>query len=67
MVALTVAIVLAAELFNSAMETMVDRLHPEQDPTIGRAKDGAVGAVLVLSIAALVVAAALVVDCASGT
>lgn len=67
MVALTVAMVLAAELFNSALEATVDRLHPEQDPTIGRAKDCAAGAVLVLSIAALVVAVALVIDSASAT
>lgn len=59
-VALTVAAVLAAELFNTALEFIVDRLHPEQHPMIARAKDCAAGAVLILSFASLGVAAALI-------
>ncbi len=61
-VALVVAAVFAAELFNTALEQLADRLHPEQHPQIKAAKDCGAAAVLVCSIAALVVAAALLVD-----
>lgn len=61
-IALTVAAVLAAELFNTAIEYLADHLHPEQHPQIKIVKDCAAGAVLVVSIAALAVAAAFVYD-----
>ncbi len=54
--AVTVAFVLAAELFNTAIETLADHLHPAQDPAIKVVKDCAAGAVLVASVAALAVA-----------
>jgi diacylglycerol kinase (ATP) len=60
LVILTVGAVLAAELINTALERIVDRLHPEQHPMIAEAKDCAAAAVLVLSIASVGVAAALV-------
>lgn len=60
--ALACALVIAAELLNTALETLADRLHPEHDPAIGAAKDVAAAAVLVASLAALVVALAFVVD-----
>jgi undecaprenol kinase len=50
-----VALVLAAELFNTALEALSDHLHPEAHPAIKVAKDSAAGAVLVLSAAALFV------------
>ena len=53
--AITVAGVLGAELFNTALEETLDLLHPEIDPRIARAKDCAAAAVLVLSLASLVV------------
>lgn len=56
--ALTVGMVLMAELFNAAMETLADYLHPEQHPEIGAAKDIAAGAVLVTAIVAVMVAVA---------
>lgn len=59
LIALMVSAVLAAELINTALEVIVDRLHPEQHPMIARAKDCAAGAVLILSIASLGVAGAL--------
>jgi undecaprenol kinase len=62
LVAVTVAAVFAAELFNTALEHVADRLHPDQHPLIEAAKDCAAAAVLVCSIAALAVAAALVID-----
>lgn len=64
--AVTVAFVLAAELFNTAIETLADHLHPEQDPAIKVVKDCAAGAVLIASLAALVVAAAFAYDLAVG-
>ena len=58
--ALTVACALAAELFNTAIETLADHLHPEQHPQIKIVKDCAAGAVLLVSLGALGVAAAFV-------
>lgn len=60
--AITVSAVMAAELFNTAIEHLADHLHPQRHPAVGIVKDCAAGAVLVVSIAALCVAAAFVVD-----
>ncbi len=57
---LAVGLVLVAELLNSALETLADRLHPEQHEQIRAAKDLAAAAVLVASVTALVVAAMFV-------
>jgi diacylglycerol kinase (ATP) len=62
LVALSVAAVVAAELVNTALEHLSDRLHPEQHPQIKAAKDCAAAAVLACSIASLAVAAAMLVD-----
>ena len=62
LVAVTVALVLALELINSAMESVIDLLHPELHPEIKVIKDMVAGAVLVISVAALAIAAALMVD-----
>jgi undecaprenol kinase len=59
---LTVTLVLGAELINTALEHLVDHLHPEQHPRIKLVKDCAAGAVLVFSIGALCVAAAFLFD-----
>ncbi|HHM05225.1 MAG TPA: diacylglycerol kinase [Gammaproteobacteria bacterium] len=48
-----VALVLAAELINTALEGLADHLHPERHPQIKLVKDCAAGAVLVLSVGAL--------------
>lgn len=48
-------LVLAAELINTALETIIDHLHPEQHPMMKVAKDCAAGAVLVTVLAALAV------------
>lgn len=45
-------LVLAAELFNTALEQTLDHLHPEIHPAIKVAKDCAAGAVLVFSLSA---------------
>jgi undecaprenol kinase len=52
---------LAAELLNTALERVIDHLHPESHPSIKIAKDCAAGAVLVLSLAAVAVFVALLV------
>lgn len=61
-VTIVVATVVAAELVNTAIEHLADRLHPEQHPWIQVSKDCAAGAVLVATAAALGVAAAFVYD-----
>ncbi len=62
LVAVTAAIVLALELLNSALEGVIDLLHPGQHPEVGAVKDMLAGAVLIAALAALVVAAAMVID-----
>jgi len=61
LVMLASAGVLAAELFNTAVEELADHLHPEVHPSIRVVKDCAAAAVLVASLGALGVAAALIV------
>lgn len=53
--ALTIGGVLALEAINSAIETCVDLAMPELHPLAARAKDVAAGAVLIASIAAVVI------------
>lgn len=50
-----IAMVLSAELMNTAIETLVVVLHPEHDPRIGNALDAAAGAVLITAIAAVII------------
>jgi undecaprenol kinase len=52
--------VLAAELLNTALEQLADRLHPELHEQVRIAKDCAAGAVLVASLGAVAVGVALV-------
>jgi diacylglycerol kinase len=52
---MAITIVLAAELFNTALEQLVATLHPEHDERIGHALDAAAGAVLVTAIGAAAV------------
>jgi len=59
LVVLVSSAVIAAELFNTALERLADHLHPEQHAQIRAVKDCAAAAVLVLAIGALLVAAAL--------
>ena len=59
---LTIGFVLAAEIFNTAVEGLADHLHPEQHAKIKAVKDCAAGAVLVATVAALAVAAAFAYD-----
>jgi undecaprenol kinase len=51
-IALATALVLALELMNSALEYLMDHVHPDIAPAIKRAKDAAAGAVLLASFGA---------------
>lgn len=52
---LCIGIVIAAELFNSAIERLVDFVSPQRHPLAGQIKDIAAGAVLVCALTAMVV------------
>ncbi|MBS0422642.1 MAG: diacylglycerol kinase [Proteobacteria bacterium] len=60
LVLLTSGSVLAAELFNTALEHLADHLHPDTHPQIQIVKDCAAAAVLVTAGTALAVGVALV-------
>ena len=62
---LNCAMVLAAELFNTAVEQLSDHLHPALHPSIKIAKDCAAGAVLVLSLSAVGIFVAFLVETAA--
>lgn len=53
-VLLCIGMVIAAELFNTAIEKLVDLVSPERHPLAGQVKDIAAGAVLVCAVAAAV-------------
>ncbi|GAB2945362.1 diacylglycerol kinase [Hymenobacter coalescens] len=55
LLALAIGAVWAAELMNTAVETLVDLVSPDFHPLAGRAKDVAAGAVLLTALAAVVV------------
>lgn len=56
LVVLCFATVIAAEGFNTALEELADLVHPDQHPAVGRLKDLAAGAVLLLTLASAIVA-----------
>lgn len=53
---LVIAAVISAEFFNTAIEKIIDLLHPEKDERAGLIKDIAAAGVLVLAIGAVFVA-----------
>jgi diacylglycerol kinase len=55
------ATVIAAELFNTALEALADHLHPEQHPRIRVAKDCGAAAVLVTTLGAVITGISLAV------
>ena len=61
---LSTGLVLALELANAALEYALDRLHPSFAEEIGLAKDAAAGAVLLASIVAACVGAAMLLSLA---
>lgn len=54
-VALCIGGVLSAEAFNTAIEALCDKVSPDYDPLIGKAKDVAAGAVLLFVFGAVAV------------
>ena len=52
---LAIALVLAAECLNTALESLADAVAPEPHPLVGRAKDAAAGGVLLTAIGAALV------------
>ena len=61
-VAICIALVLALELINSAVETVIDHMHPEAAPEIKLAKDIAASAVLIASAGAVAVGLLMIID-----
>lgn len=59
---LTFAAVISAELFNTAIERLCDKVSPEKDEHIKHCKDCAAGAVLVCAIFAAVIGVVLFWD-----
>lgn len=57
-----IALVLALELVNTAIEHLLDGLHPAQAPFVRVAKDCAAGAVLVLSVCSVLVFALMLAE-----
>src|SRR5688572_19101875 len=51
-----IGLVWMAEIFNTAIEKLADRVSKEYDPLIGQAKDMAAGAVTIICILAVVCA-----------
>lgn len=54
-IAVSIALVISAELFNTAIETLVDMVSPEKNPKAKLVKDISAAAVLALAIGATVV------------
>lgn len=51
-----IGVVWMAEIFNTAIEKLADRVTKDRDPIIGQVKDLAAGAVLVICIVAVICA-----------
>ncbi|WP_174296737.1 diacylglycerol kinase [Sphingomonas bacterium] len=66
MFGIVAALVTAFELVNSALEALVDLLHPGLHPEVKAIKDMLSGAVMLAGVAALLVAAAFVAAHAQG-
>lgn len=52
---LCIGVVIAAELFNTAIERLVDLVSPQRHPIAGQVKDIAAAAVLVCAVAAAII------------
>jgi undecaprenol kinase len=62
LVAVSIALVLAFEMINAALEYLIDRVHPEIADEIKFAKDAAAGAVLLASLCSLIVGAMMLLS-----
>lgn len=61
-IVLCIVMVIAAEMFNTCIERICDFIQPEQDARIKFIKDVSSGAVLVLSLGALIIGIMLVLS-----
>ena len=52
---LAIGLVFMAEMANTAFEKLLDLIHPEHHPLVGRIKDMAAGMVLVSSLMSVVI------------
>jgi len=59
---LCIGLVLAAELVNTALEVLLDYLHPEIHPEIAKIKDIMAGMVLILSLTSVFIAGLALID-----
>ncbi len=55
LVLLCIAMVIGLEGINTALEIFADKIHPDFDEEIGKAKDVAAGAVLIAAIASAII------------
>ena len=65
LIVLSAALVLALELVNSALEYLLDHIHPRFAREIAVAKDAAAAAVFLAALASLLVAALMLIAAAS--
>jgi diacylglycerol kinase (ATP) len=56
-IVLCMAVILAAEMFNTFVEDLLDALHPQRDPNVGKVKDIMAGIVLLMCTVAVAVGA----------
>ncbi len=62
LIILCIGLILAAETLNTAIEALIDHLHPEIHPNIGMVKDIMAGMVLILSLMAVIIAILAITD-----
>ncbi len=62
MIAICTMVVMALELLNSALEYLIDHIHPDIAPAIKHSKDAAAAAVLVASCGSICVAALMLLS-----
>ena len=55
MVILSLGMVIGLELVNTAIETLLNEIHPARNPQIGKAKDIAAAAVLIAALCAVAI------------
>ena len=55
LVSFAIALVFTAEIINTAIEKIMDMIHPEKDIRVGNIKDLAAGAVLFASIVSAII------------
>ena len=62
LIIICIGLVIAAELANTAIETLLDHIHPEIHPEVGKVKDIMAGMVLILSILAAIIGLLALID-----